>query len=73
VVLESEQGSELLLKQLLDPDADVMGKHEVKKGLLLAIEVRADDDLSPRCPLLTVERQSIGNECKHVEEIASRR
>jgi len=54
VVLEPQQRRELLLIQLLDPDADVVSKHEVQKGLLLAVEMGADDALSPRGPFLTV-------------------
>jgi len=48
VVFEPQQGSELPLIQLLDADVDVMSKHKVQTGLLLAVEVGADDGLRPR-------------------------
>jgi hypothetical protein len=71
VVLEPQQGRELLLIQLLDPDTDLVSKHEVQKRLLLAVEVGADDGFSPAGPFFAVKwRQSVSNVREHVEEIA---
>jgi hypothetical protein len=33
-----------------------LGQHEVEEDLLLAVEVRADDDLRLLCPFLARER-----------------
>ena len=44
VILEPQQGRELLLIEFLDADTDVMRQHEVEKRLLLAAELCADRD-----------------------------
>jgi hypothetical protein len=44
-LLQPQQGPELLLVEFSRAHADVVRQHEVEKDLLLAVEVRADDDL----------------------------
>lgn len=45
VVLEMQQGHELVLIKFFHSDADIVREHDVEKDLLLAVEMRADVEL----------------------------
>ena len=57
MILEPQQGPELVLVEFFYADANVVRQHEVEKVLLLAVEVRDDVDLGPRCAFFAGDRR----------------
>ena len=55
VVAQPKKWGEFVLVEFLDADLDVLGQHEVEKGLLLGIEIGVDGDFGVGGPLFASE------------------
>src|SRR2546426_5009878 len=70
VVLQPQQGRQLVLVELFHADADVVRQHEVEKDPLFVVELSADDDLRPRGALFAGDwRKGVGHVGQHVKQV----